>query len=105
MAELELCDRWGIPHSHFLGGPLKWSDLDREKAMAYRAEVASKCSGCGTRDDEWDPDQGGSRFAYVPETWRCPGCELLAMEQDNIPEDSSKGVKIALVSNTGGAGG
>jgi rubredoxin len=94
-----MCDRWGIPHSHFLGGPPVWTDLDREKAHAYKQHMREQCDGCGTREEEWQPEAGGHRFAYVPETWRCPGCELLAMEQDNIPEDDGKGVKIALVRN------
>lgn len=93
-----MCELYRIPHSHFLGGPLVWSVLDREKALAYQGWKARHCPGCGTREEEWDPERGGDRFAYVAETYRCPGCELRAMEQENIP-DGAKGVKIALVPN------
>jgi hypothetical protein len=29
---------------------------------------------CGTAEWEWDPDTGGSRFAYEPVEKVCPGC-------------------------------
>lgn len=59
--------------------------------MAERNRV---CSHCGTRADEWEED----RFAYVSDAWQCPGCELLEMERENIPE-GYKGVKVFLVKN------
>ncbi|MFH8745749.1 hypothetical protein ACH4GK_00600 [Streptomyces rimosus] len=35
-AELELCDRYRIPHSFFLGvGDGRWSETDRAKALAF----------------------------------------------------------------------
>jgi hypothetical protein len=98
MAELEMCDRWGISHSHFLGGSPAWTDLDREKAFAYRDHARELCSGCGTRAIEWDPDRGGDRLAYLSDSWRCLGCEAIAMEQDNIPSEE-KGIKVGLVPN------
>ncbi|GAA3371190.1 hypothetical protein GCM10020367_20850 [Streptomyces sannanensis] len=55
------------------------------------------CEGCGTRAAEWDEQAGGDRFAYVSETHRCPGCELIAMEQEQVPEGAEgRGVKIGL---------
>lgn len=95
-AELALCDRWGIPHSHLLGGPRRWSDLDREKALAY-AQLQHVTCDCGTRMEEWDPAQGGHRFAYVGDSWRCPGCELLDAEREGHAD--VKGVKHALRRN------
>lgn len=87
-----------IPHSHFLGGPHRWTPLDREKAQAYRRWKAEECAGCGTREADWDPALGGDRFAYVGHTLRCPGCEIKEMERENIPE-GTKGIKIGLIPN------
>ncbi|MEK2479533.1 hypothetical protein [Streptomyces noursei] len=97
--ELELCDRWGIPHSQFLGvGDGRWSQTDRAKALAFAAYQRVVCDQCGTRSAEWDEEQGGDRFAYVTTTVRCPGCELIAHEQDQVPEGSDGyGVRIGLV--------
>lgn len=78
----------GIPHSAFLD----WPDEDQDKALAYVREKATICTGCGTRQVEWDED----RFAYVSDSRQCPGCELLAMEQDNIQE-GALGVRSFLV--------
>lgn len=93
-AELELCDRWGVPHSHFLGGPPRWTDLDRDKALAY-ALLARQTCVCGTRLEEWDPELGGARDAYVGDTVRCPGCQRLEEERAQIPS-SELGVKPYL---------
>lgn len=78
----------GIPHSAFLG----WDESDQDKALAYVRERATVCIGCGTRQVEWATD----RFAYVAESHQCPGCELLAQEQENVP-DKAKGVRVYLV--------
>ncbi|MER0443014.1 hypothetical protein ABR738_00235 [Streptomyces sp. Edi4] len=97
-AELELCNRWGIPHSRFLGGDGTWSPRDREKALAYLELTRATCADCGTRHEEWDEDEGGDRFAYVGTTSRCPGCELIATEREHVPEGPhGHGVKVGLV--------
>lgn len=60
------------------------------------------CSGCRTRFVEWEPELGGSRFAYTVESVRCPGCEALEAEQEQLQtmakdgEASLKGVKLYL---------
>jgi hypothetical protein len=77
---------------------LVWTDDDREKALAYAAWHNGFCSGCGTRDEWWDPSQGGDRFAFVTETRRCPGCELKEQEREQIPS-KAKGIHISLVPN------
>ncbi|MFJ4412976.1 hypothetical protein [Streptomyces sp. NPDC088925] len=42
---------------------------------------------------EWEED----RFAYVPEPQRCPGCELIEMEREQVPQGAEgRGVKIGL---------
>lgn len=63
-----------------------WSDEDQDKALAFEQEQARVCRGCGTRSEEWDPKQGGDRFAYVANHRYCPGCEVLHQEGRNIGE-------------------
>jgi hypothetical protein len=98
-AELELCDRWGIPHSLFRGhGDGTWTDLDRRKALAYAAYNRSVCPHCGTRVDEWDENAGGDEDAYTAITHRCVGCQVLADKQKTVPQgDEGHGVKVALI--------
>ena len=71
-AELALCHDWGIPHSRFLG----WPEIDQDKALAYADYHAGVCKGCGTRAEEWEPERGGDRHAYVASTMTCPGCQV-----------------------------
>ncbi|WP_226599558.1 hypothetical protein [Streptomyces violascens] len=96
---MELCDRYRIPHSLFLGaGDGGWSEADRAKALAFEAYRRSVCEQCGTRASEWDEAEGGDRYAYVTTTVRCVGCELIAVEQDQVPEGpDGYGVRIGLV--------
>ncbi|MFF9787202.1 hypothetical protein [Streptomyces nigrescens] len=96
---MELCDRWGIPHSRFRGhGDGTWTDLDRRKALAYAAYQRQVCPGCGTRATEWDEDSGGDEDAYVATTHRCIGCQILADKQAGVPQgDEGHGVKVLLI--------
>ncbi|MEU9775293.1 hypothetical protein [Streptomyces sp. NPDC047968] len=56
------------------------------------------CGSCGTRSAEWDESLGGDRYAYVTTTVRCVGCELIAAEQDQVPEGpDGYGVRIGLI--------
>lgn len=72
---------------------LSWSEDDQDKALAWRKEERLHCPGCGTRRDEWEAD----RFAYVVQDDRCPGCEILAQERRQIPEEGSDGVRLYLI--------
>lgn len=83
----------GIPHSHFLGGPLVWTDLDQDKALAWNREQRKLCPGCRTKKSEWDRDKD----AYVGNTEVCPGCDRLEQEQENVRESKVRGVKVGLV--------
>lgn len=76
--------------SEFLG----WDEDDQDIVIGFLREQrkAQGCSGCGTRMEEWEED----RFAYVAEVEQCPGCELLAMEQKQIPKDM-EGAKVFLM--------
>ncbi|MFE6592530.1 hypothetical protein [Streptomyces sp. NPDC057781] len=95
---MELCERYQIPHSQFLGGDGRWSDLDRAKALAWAEWQRSVCPECRTRLEEWDRTRGGDPHAYVTDTLRCPGCELIEQERDHVPQDrSGYGVKIQLL--------
>lgn len=80
------CGPRGIAHSHFLGGPAVWTDLDRDKALAWAALERQTCTGCGTRADEWSPAAGGSRNAWEFHPGICPGCE-----QKERTEDAMRG--------------
>ncbi|MDX3015206.1 hypothetical protein [Streptomyces caniscabiei] len=96
---MELCDRWGIPHSHFRGhGDGTWTGLDRRKALAYAAYQRTVCPGCGTRPDEWDASAGGDEDAYTAITHRCIGCQILTDRQKTVPTtDEGHGVKVMLI--------
>ncbi|MEU8264483.1 hypothetical protein AB0C02_28155 [Micromonospora sp. NPDC048999] len=65
---------------------LAWSKDDRDKAIWQYAREQSRCRGCGTRSDEWSPDAGGDRNAYLAVVDRCRGCEVKQAEQDRIKD-------------------
>ena len=79
-----------IPHSHFLGGPNVWTDLDRAKVRAYRTWKAEVCSGCGTHASEWDPKRGGDRDAYIADLTYCQGCSRLHESRENEMDDETR---------------
>lgn len=85
--ELSYCVPLGIPHSTFLA----WPDDDQDKALLFKREQADYCQ-CGVQRSALAEDP--SQFAAVWE--QCPGCELLEMERDNVPE-GMKGVTFRLV--------
>lgn len=80
-----------MSHSHFLGGPPRWTEDDQDKAIEYERWLRAECS-CGTRMEEWDEDP----YAYVGYQWRCPGCEVIEQEKENVPE-GEKGVHVGLL--------
>ncbi|MFJ5734742.1 MULTISPECIES: hypothetical protein [Streptomyces] len=66
--------------------------------MAWAEWQRSVCPECRTRLEEWDRTRGGDPHAYVTDTLRCPGCELIEQERDHVPQDrSGYGVKIQLL--------
>lgn len=69
---MSFCHDAGIPHSEFLD----WAPEDQAKEIAFQLEKNTKCSLCGTAEWEWDPKQGGSRFAYEAVAHTCRGCEM-----------------------------
>lgn len=87
---MQFCNEHGIPHSAFL----EWPPDDRAKAMAQLLESNDRCHLCGTAAREWDPTQGGSRYAYEAVAVTCPGCyakSVMSDETSKLP-----GVTIEL---------
>lgn len=99
-AELELCESYRIPHSQFLGvGTGRWTQRDREKALAYRAYRSTICPQCGTRHDDWDHGHDDEHDRYAVSVQRCVGCQVIADKQDELRKTDTdmNGLKIALV--------
>lgn len=91
--ELGVCHHYRIPHSEFLS----WSADDRDKAIWVWLRERQTCSSCGTRPDEWDPEQGGHRRAYLAETVICRGCQAVAGRDAALTdEERQAGVHTVL---------
>lgn len=78
--EAEVARFYRIPHKEFLG----WTKHDRDLALWLHVRETQTCGGCGTRAEEWDPDQGGSPTAYLPTQSVCPGCARIAERQKQL---------------------
>jgi hypothetical protein len=65
--------------------------MDQDKALAFVRAKAELCRECATREADWKAD----RFAFVANTKRCVGCELIEIEQGQLPENA-KGMKVFL---------
>lgn len=85
--QLNYCVPLGIPWSKFLG----WDPVDQDLALDWVDAQRQVCA-CGTRRAEWDSDS----TAYVGFIDQCPGCELIEMERQNVPE-GMKGAKVGLM--------
>lgn len=98
--ELAVCDRAGIPHSHFLGDPLKWTAEDRDKAVAFLRFEAMRCPGCGTFSDEWFNSDGtlADDPAFVAVAEQCLSCSEKEGLAAHIADrrDGRRGVSIRL---------
>lgn len=73
---------------------LEWDPEDRAKALAYRLEKATKCPKCGTAEWEWDPQGGGSKFAYEAVAIHCRGCFMQETSTEDL--DRQPGVTVQL---------
>lgn len=93
---MAVCHDYKISHSHFLGGPNRWTALDRAKALWWHIREQERCGGCGTRKAEWDDKQGGHRHAYSAVHARCPGCEVKERAEAAITKDMGKGVRVEM---------
>lgn len=94
---MAVCAEYRIPHSHFLGGQLEWSQADRDKAITWQRRQSEYCRGCGTHPDDWNESKGGNRHAYEAEIMICPGCEVRQREEAKLQTDQWKKVRGALV--------
>ncbi len=61
-------------------------------------DLAERCGGCGRKKRDWEEDH----FAYVGHVERCPWCEVLAEEQENVDNaakmgQNTKGLRIGLI--------
>lgn len=88
-----------MPHSQFRGtGDGRWTQRDRDKALAFVEYQRTVCPQCGTRYDDWDHGGDDEEDAYVASVQRCVGCQVIGDKQDEIKDQSDPhGKKIALI--------
>jgi hypothetical protein len=92
---MAVCSAYRIPHSSFLG----WSQLDRDRAIWWYIRQRETCSSCGTRPDEWNPEKGGDRHAYVGQVDQCPGCVVVERTQEAPEMKQGRGNHVVLRRN------
>jgi hypothetical protein len=100
--EMAVCEAYRISHSHFLGGPDEWTQLDRDKAIWWQARQASVCQSCGTRPAEWDETEGGHPHAYKTEIAHCRGCQTRTIADERFEKNRKKhrrGSYVRLIRN------
>jgi hypothetical protein len=96
-AELSACDRFGIPHSFFLGGPHVWTEEDRDAAIAFDVVRSMRCPHCGTFADEWvDPRTGLTHGTppYVTKVVQCWGCSEREEELKDLRGKQERGADV-----------
>lgn len=88
---MDYCGPTGTPHSFFLGGPHRWTQADRDKALAWQERQRQIHPPCGTHPHDWDESHGGSRDAWEFEVAICPGCARRekAIEEMNAPANKA----------------
>lgn len=84
---MAVCAAYGIPHSALMS----WDRDDRDKALWWEIHRREACPECGTRPDEWNPEQGGDLHAYESELHHCRGCEVSAQGQDKLERRKKAG--------------
>lgn len=93
---MAVCHDYKISHSHFLGGPNRWTALDRAKALWWHIREQERCGSCGTRKAEWDEARGGHRHAYQAVHDLCPGCEAKGKGEKTLPKDNNGQWRVAM---------
>lgn len=104
---MDYCGPRGLAHSVFLG----WDADDRDKALWWLIYDGRTCRSCGTRPDEWDPENGGDLHAYEAHMLHCRGCEVAAQAQERLDQgmqahEYRRGTRVGLrrpPDDTGGA--
>ena len=94
---MEYCGPRGIPHDVFL----TWRKTSRDKALAWLLRHRATHPPCGTRPEEWDPKQGGSRDAYRAELQECLGCVEIERAQYAPELKNQRGMNVVLIKNQG----
>lgn len=72
---MAICGPALIPHSHFLGGPAVWTELDRDKQRAWHRRQQQTHS-CGVHPEVWDPELGGDLDGLRLVSKVCRACEI-----------------------------
>ncbi|MGI5232858.1 hypothetical protein [Actinoallomurus sp. CA-142502] len=76
---------------------MEWSQDDRDKAIWMLVRERQTCPSCGTRAEEWDPEQGGDRAAYRAVVDVCRGCQERESREDTLTDDQrGRGVFVRL---------
>ena len=89
---MAVCADYKISHSHFLGGPNRWTPADRDKAIWWYVREKERWGSGGTRKADWDAD----RLAYSPKKVRCRGCEVKTTAEKSISQADSRSVSIEM---------
>jgi hypothetical protein len=93
---MDYCGPAGIPYSTFLA----WPSFDQDAALSWKARQASRCPGCGTVEDEWDPDDRGrpQEHPWVASAHLCHGCMALDVARAApAMRDAGAGISVRLV--------
>jgi hypothetical protein len=105
--ELEVCRQYQIPYSHFQGGPRRWTETDRGKALSYEQYLRTICPRCGTRKEDFFYEDEDGVFQPLEEPMyfavhrSCKGCEDHNDVDKVLTEDQRKrGMFTAWVPNT-----
>lgn len=94
LLELTVGKEYGRSHSEFLA----LSTDDRDKAIWLFLRERETCRYCGTRPDEWDPEVGGHRQAYIGRIVTCSGC-VVRERTEEAPEAQGRGKRVELYVN------
>lgn len=88
---MAICGPAMVPHSHFLGGPLVWTELDREKQRWWHRQQAEKCGVCGLHPSLTDPELGGHPDALELTSVLCRTCEISERGAEDYQKDRMPG--------------
>lgn len=88
------CGPIGLPRSVFLA----WDVRDQDAALQWQAWDAARCSGCGTRDEEWRRDDGTTDpLAFLPTPHQCQGCAAIERTQESREKHRVNGERVHLI--------
>lgn len=79
------CGPRGLPRSHFLGGPDRWTSADRDAALTWQAQQDRTCPDCRTI-----PGDDDSREWFVAV---CPGCEQMERAAAQLQDPTTRNMR------------